>query len=216
MDPNSASENSRYTVYDWAAWGARGNVAGAQKVLDYLQATHPRTAAPTTSCVPGESHPPSHRRKGERKNWLFAAAGEGCKGCVAYYLEEEEVDPGSESGYHHYTVLDWALWAKQQGATGADDLLAYLKTTWPAISPAPLPNGRRGKKAWGEGQAPLEDLDTKLTDGPGAGMMEGMGWAPGQTLGASGEGLEEPLRPDLTYEDCQGLGYIACGQFFTF
>ena len=129
--------------------------------------------------------------------------------CVAHYLEVEKVHPLSESDNMHYTVLDWALWAKQQGATGADDLLAYLNTMWPAIAAAPPPKGGRGKKRRAEGQAREEGLAIPLTDGPGARMMEGMGWLPGQPLGASGEGLSEPLRPDLAHEDRQGLGHTA-------
>ena len=38
---------------------------------------------------------------------------------LAEHSLESCLDPGSESGYNHYTVLDWALWAQQQGASQA-------------------------------------------------------------------------------------------------
>ena len=50
----------------------------------------------------------------------------------------------SESEHMHYTVLDWALWAQQQGETGVDVLVAYLKTTWPAIKAVSQADGAQG------------------------------------------------------------------------
>ena len=71
----------------------------------------------------------------------------------------------------------------------------------------------RGKKRRAERQALTDGLATPLTDGPGAKMMDRTGWVPGQKLGASGKGLEEPLRPDLTHENRQGLGFTARRRF---
>ena len=145
VDPKSFSQNSGYTVRDWAQWAVEQNVAGALQVLDYLDSELPTSAAPGSSCVPGVSHPPPVRRTGQLKYWLFAAAAKGCRQCVARYLEVEQVDPMSESENMHYTVLDWALQAKRQGETGADDLLDYLYTTWPTIPAVSLgfPSGSK-------------------------------------------------------------------------
>ena len=122
----------------------------------------------------------------------------------------------------HYTVLDWALHAKQQGETGADDLLAYLKTNWPTIAAVSLgsPPGSKlhlqlrlrekhgaGSTSETERQALTDGLATPITDGVGAEMMARMGWVRGEVLGASGQGLAEPLQPDLKHEHRQGLGY---------
>ena len=147
MDPNSVSSNRGYTVHDWAEWAVEQEVAGAQQVLDYLNALPPTSEAPESACLPGKSHPPSARRTRPRKYWLFAAAEQGCRRCVAHYLEVEKVHPLSESGHMHYTVLDWALWAKQEGKPGADDLLDYLNTGWAMIPSALQAGGETRQEA---------------------------------------------------------------------
>ena len=172
VDPKSGSPNGEYTVY----------VAGAQQVLDYLNASQPTSAAPESACHPGKSHPPSARRIRPRKYWLFAAAEQGCKRCVAHYLEVERVHPLSESGHMHYTVLDWALWAKQEGKPGADDLLDYLNTGWAMIPSALQAEGRRGKKRRARRLARTEGLATPLMGGPGTKMMDRMGRLPGTKM----------------------------------
>ena len=45
----------------------------------------------TPACVPGHSHPPTKKRRGDRIHWMFAAAAKGCRECVAHYLEFEKV-----------------------------------------------------------------------------------------------------------------------------
>ena len=47
----------------------------------------------TKSCVcePGNSHMPTRKRRGDRVYWMFAAGNEGCRTCVANYLEVEKV-----------------------------------------------------------------------------------------------------------------------------
>ena len=48
-----------------------------------------------------------------------------------------------------YTVLDWALWAREKGKPGADDLVRYLHAVWPAI-PANHYSFRAKKRNVGE------------------------------------------------------------------
>ena len=138
----------------------------AHEVLKFLTTPQHTRAGPESTCVPGKSHPPSTWRTGQRKYWLFAAAGEGCKRCVAHYLEVEGVSPMSRSANMRYTVLDWALWARRQGKPGAADLIAYLKTEWAMVTATSLPETRRGKKRRAERLARTEGFGTPLTDGP--------------------------------------------------
>ena len=71
MDPKSVSSNRGYTVHDWAEWAVEQEVAGAQQVLDYLNALQPTSEAPESACLPGKSHLPSARRTGPRNYWLL-------------------------------------------------------------------------------------------------------------------------------------------------
>ena len=201
-------DTASLNMHNWTVHRPSSQAQGSDtKAKVSFYAPEPMSAAPESACRPGESHPPSSRRSGVRKYWLFAAAGQGCRECVAYYLEKEMVHPMSESENNHYTVRDWALWAKKQGKPGADDLLAYLEN-WPMIPAASAPERGRDKRH--RADTSLEaGLATPLTDGRGAKIMGRMGWSPGETLGASGRGMAEPLKPDLTHlgNSSQGLGY---------
>ena len=71
MDPKSVSSNRGYTVHDWAEWAVEQEVAGAQQVLDYLNALPLTSEAPESACLPGTSYPPSARPTGPRNYWLL-------------------------------------------------------------------------------------------------------------------------------------------------
>ena len=73
-----------------------------------------------TACVPGESHKPAGQRRGDPRYWMFKAASDGCLPCVRHFLEHEKVHPDSRSQSQGYTVLDWAVWAREQGRPGAE------------------------------------------------------------------------------------------------
>ena len=140
IDARMTSETQGYTALDFAQWSAEQGVAGASEVAEFLgQYTtvaaegQPETEQPEappkppSDCIPGASHRPSKRQRSQRKYWLFAAASAGCLRCVRHYVEEESVDPGSKSDTHGWTVLDFAVWAKDQGVADAEDVETYLK-----------------------------------------------------------------------------------------
>ena len=127
VDPASTSDTCNYSVRDFADHARKMNVAGAQAVLDYLNSAVPQ------GCSPGKSHMPPASRAHQRKYFLFHAANAGCKTCVAYYLEEEKVDPQSVSDTNGYTVMDWADWALKRDVPGALDVVNYLREQWPGV-----------------------------------------------------------------------------------
>ena len=59
--------------------------------------------------------------------------------------------------------MDWARWAKEQGELGADELIAYLQDTWPAI-----------RAKYYENTVVEQGLATPVQNGPGAQSTEGM------------------------------------------
>ena len=64
-----------------------------------------------------------------------------------------------------------------------------------------------------EATARLRGLDTPLGESIGTRMMRMMGWKEDEPLGARDlkDGIQEPLRPDLTrlYKRQRGLGYTS-------
>ena len=83
---------------------------------------------PGHACSPGETHVPSTRRRQQRKYWLFQAASEGCLRCVRHFVEAEGVDPASESDTNGWTALDFAVWAREHGDVGSEEVETYLAT----------------------------------------------------------------------------------------
>ena len=59
-----------------------------KKAFDTLAASTP---GKSRVCEPGNSHVPTRKRRGDRVCWMFAAANEGRRTCVAHYLEVEKV-----------------------------------------------------------------------------------------------------------------------------
>ena len=78
------------------------------------------------ACIPGVSHRPSRRRCHLPQYWLFRAASDGCLPCVQRLLHEDGVDIHGTSLTQAYTALDFAMWARQQGVTGADAVVTFL------------------------------------------------------------------------------------------
>ena len=114
-------------------WSVTGRCAPASRELS--------AAKVATACVPGERHKPARKRVDERRYWLYEAAWDGCLTCVRHFLEDEHVDPDSRSHSQGYTVLDWAVWAREKGRPGADAVEEYLRARWPQFreitSPSP-------------------------------------------------------------------------------
>ena len=69
----------------------------------------------------------------QQKYYLFQAAKEGCKRCVAYYLEVEKVDPYSVSDHEKYSLMDWAKYACSLDVPGAFAVVEYLHTLRPRV-----------------------------------------------------------------------------------
>ena len=163
---------------------------------------------------------------------MYNAAYAGCQRCVAHFLEVEKLPPDSRSENAGYTVLDWALYARDKHVAGADTVIEYLNDHWPGLraqdehdsdkavdleknqpargtsmNPARKWTWQESGKRVGLEQKQLaRGLDTPLAGGFGSRIMEGMGWNKGETLGVNGAGLLEPLRPDLNHRGREGLG----------
>ena len=147
LDPNCVSMTEGYTTLDFALYAQQRGISGASELVAYLRSTWPQMSSRTSTsiaseshCNPGFAHLPPQTRRTQRKYFLFEAARAGCVPCVRHFLTEEKIDPFSRSETHGYSVLDFALYAKDQDISGAEHVLAYLRTTWPQISSLPEQN----------------------------------------------------------------------------
>ena len=84
----------------------------------------------------------------------------------------------------HYTVADWAQWARQKEVAGAQEVLDYLNAKWPQVH-----TREQGAKRSAEEAVLSEGLSTPLSEGVGSRMMERMGWVRGEVLGAEVDGV---------------------------
>ena len=101
-----------------------------------------------------------------------------------------------------YTVLDWALWAREKGKPGADDLVRYLHTMWPAIPANHY--SFRAKKRNVEEDVLAVGVSTVVANGGEGEIMARHGTG----LRALSDGGTEALKADLTHERRDGVG---CG-----
>ena len=121
-----------YTVLDTAVWAECRGAQGAQQVVRYLRNTYPDMPS---------GHRPSKGKEHLPKNWLFRAASDGCLECVKHFLQKEEFHPVDVSDPLEYTALDMAVWAKCKGVRGAQEVVQYLRDTYPE-----MPSGHRPPK----------------------------------------------------------------------
>ena len=113
-------------------------------------------------CAHGKDHcPKTPSRRNQLKEWLFAAAKDGCRPCVQHCIEVRCVDANAESDNMHYTVMDWAQWAVDKKVDGAPEVVYYLISSCgydPPIDDVqelpPLPP--LDNKAHSEGSTPLK------------------------------------------------------------
>ena len=216
VDVRCTSENQGYSALDFAKWAQLQGVAGAKEVVAFLaqetgvdaasQSSTGQSAAepvPSRDCSPGVSHPPSKRRRADRKCWLFGAASAGCLRCVRHYVEDESVDPLSRSETNGWTALDFAEWARQQGVAETTEVEAYLAVVHLVDVCA---GGEDPSSA-----ATLPESDPGPAEGPGMKLMRRQGWRPGQGLGKRDHGRREPVEADQSRLSGQrhGLGFHA-------
>ena len=167
IDPRVQSHSQKYTALDFAVYAHSRGVAGADDVAEFLRtrlsvdaesrgvgaaegsgiqsAADPSSAPGRPLCDPGASHPPVKKRRGQRVYWMLQAAAEGCKSCVQYYVEEEDLDPSSRSENAKYTALDWATWAASNGVDGASGVAEYLRELAPEL-PEQAANPATGRR----------------------------------------------------------------------
>ena len=93
-------------------------------------------------CTPGENHPREKKQKQKNEHlpeyWLFRAAEEGCLQCVQHFLQEVD-GPYTGSENQGWTVLAWASWGLTKGQKGAQEVVNYLRATYPTL-PFQQPN----------------------------------------------------------------------------
>ena len=225
IDVCSTSENQGFTALDFANWAHEKGVAGAKDVAAFLAqeigvgpASLPSTghsasaSTPSVRCSPGVSHPPSKKRRSQRKYWLFEAAGAGCLQCVRHYLVEECLELQSKSDSQGWTALDFAAWARQQGVIEAVEVEEYLTwmTRWADVCPV-------ADALWLEGAherrpptvTPPPESPAESAQGIGEQLMLRQGWQPGQGLGRRGQGRRTPVEADTSRSRGQkhGLGF---------
>ena len=101
------------------------------------------------------------------------------------FLEQDLASPLDISESQGYSVLDFSLWAEDQGVEGAKAVTEYVLARWPEI---PCRNR--------EVLARRRGLCQEITDGFGFRLLQQMGWRPGEPLGLGRD--EGALRTPLT------------------
>ena len=96
------------------------NFRPRRHVIGRFATAAPSAAQAATPCELGRSHKPARQRVNDKAYWLCQAASDGCRSCFRQFLEVGEVDPECRSHWQGYSVLDWAVWAREKGKPGAE------------------------------------------------------------------------------------------------
>ena len=141
---------------------------------------------------------------------LFYAAQYGCLECVERLVREEGVAADAVTNSQTYSAMDFAEWGEKKGIKGRHaDVKSFLQKQLPsadgssATEPQEEPQGSR--KAM-EKERRCKGLQQPVQAPTAARIMASMGWSAGEGLGATGQGMAEPLtipEPDTTR---RGLG----------
>ena len=141
---------------------------------------------------------------------LFYAAQDGCLECVERLVRAEGVAADALSNTQKFSVMDFAEWGEKKGIKGRHaDVKSFLQKQLPSAdgSSAPEPQGKpQGSRKDIEKKRRREGLQQPVLSPMAAQLMMSLGWSAGQGLGATGQGMAEPLairEPDTTR---RGLG----------